>query len=162
LNAAQSATGFITVLNLDAQRKGMVISMPDDFDIHEFFKTVTRQDGDKLRAFFAPDAMIFWANTNERFTVDEYVRANCEYPGEWDGRIENFYVIKSFDSETVFVAKVRNAAGYAARVVSFITFADTEDRLIQYLTEYWGDIGESPEWRKKMNIGTRYKDEDSL
>jgi hypothetical protein len=136
--------------------------MPDDFNVHEFFKAVIQQNRDKLRVFFEPDAMIFWANTNECFTVDEYVRANCEYPSEWDGGIEDFDVIKSFDSKMVFVAKVRNAAGYAARVVSFITFGDTEDGLIQYLTEYWSDIGEPPEWRQKMNIGARYKDEDSL
>ena len=22
------------------------------------------------------------------FTVEEYIKANCEYPGDWDGKIE--------------------------------------------------------------------------
>lgn len=26
--------------------------------------------------------------TNEHFTVEEYIRANCEYPREWDGEIQ--------------------------------------------------------------------------
>lgn len=30
-----------------------------------------------------------WHGTNERFTVEEYIRANCEYPGTWDGEIES-------------------------------------------------------------------------
>jgi len=67
--------------------------MAYNFDIHDFFKAVIRQDGDKLRTFFEPDALIFWANTNEQLTVDEYVRANCEYPGEWTGLIEDFYTM---------------------------------------------------------------------
>jgi len=61
----------------------------------------------------------------------------------------------------VFVSKVQNFAGYAARAVSFITFGDSEDERIQYMTEYWGDIGEPPEWRRKMSIGIRYKDKDA-
>ena len=34
------------------------------------------------------DAYVNWHCTNEHFTVDEYIIANCEYPGEWDGIIE--------------------------------------------------------------------------
>lgn len=29
-----------------------------------------------------------WYNTNEHFTVEKFIRANCEYPGQWDGEAE--------------------------------------------------------------------------
>ncbi len=32
--------------------------------------------------------MITWPNTNERFSLEEFLRANCEYPGTWDGTVE--------------------------------------------------------------------------
>jgi len=32
--------------------------------------------------------------------------------------------------------------------------------ILQYLTKYWNDIGERPEWQKKMNIGVRYVEEE--
>ena len=31
--------------------------------------------------------------TNEHFTIDEYIIANCEYPGEWDGIVERIEMI---------------------------------------------------------------------
>lgn len=30
----------------------------------------------------------FWHCTNECFNVEEFIRANCEYPGEWEGEVE--------------------------------------------------------------------------
>jgi hypothetical protein len=136
--------------------------MPDNFDFHAFFKAVIRQDAAKLRTYFEPDAHIFWSNTNEEFTVEEYVRANCEYPGQWEGQVERVDEIKGYDQQIVFVAKVWNVEGYAARVVSFIQFGDTEDELIAMLDENWSDIGEPPEWRKAMGIGKRYSDDSYL
>jgi hypothetical protein len=120
--------------------------MPDNFDFHAFFKAVIRQDAAKLRTYFEPDAHIFWSNTNEEFTVDEYVRANCEYPGQWEGKVERVDKIKGYDQQIVFVARVWNAEGAAARVVSFVQFGDTEDELIAMLDENWGDI-DLPEGR---------------
>ena len=134
--------------------------MPDNFDIHSFFEAVINQDKDKLRDFFDDDATIIWANTNEQFTVDEYIRANCEYPGKWGGKVEDFDVIKDTSDERrmVFTAIVKNAEGYAARTVSFIDFAQNEDELIDVLVENWSDITDPPAWRREMNIGRRYED----
>ncbi|KLU60165.1 hypothetical protein CEB3_c35960 [Peptococcaceae bacterium CEB3] len=63
--------------------------MPDSIDVHNFFDAIVRQDAVRLRGFFEPDAAVVWANTNEIFTVDEYIRANCKYPGKWQGCIES-------------------------------------------------------------------------
>ena len=41
-----------------------------------------------MAAFFAPGAQVLWPNTNERFTAEEFIRANCEYPGAWEGEVE--------------------------------------------------------------------------
>jgi len=136
--------------------------MSAEFNIHDFFDAVVTKNAHKLRSYFEPDAEIFWSNTNERFTVDEYIRAICEYPGEWNGRVERFDVIDGGpwkDKKMVFAARVWNAEGAAARTVSFIDFGDTEFELIQMLDEYWSDICEPPAWRKDMGIGKRYKNE---
>lgn len=57
-------------------------------DIQRFWTDVLRQDEDAIRAHFHPDAVICWHCTNERFSVEEFIRANCEYPGDWGGEIE--------------------------------------------------------------------------
>ena len=38
------------------------------------------QRWDALAAYFLPGALIFWHNTDECFTAEEFVRANREYP----------------------------------------------------------------------------------
>ena len=137
-------------------------AIPDNFSIHSFMDAIVSQDAKKLREFFEPDAQIFWANTNEQFTAEEYVRANCEYPGAWHGHLEEFGEIVPFDPhepKMYYVAKIWDNDGNASRVVGRIDFGNTEKALIQYLTEYWSEIGEPPEWRKEMNIGRRYCDE---
>ena len=47
-----------------------------------------------------------------------------------------------------YIAKVWDNAGNASRVVGRIDFGNTENALIQHLTEYWSEIDEPPEWRK--------------
>ena len=54
-------------------------------NVKEFWNAVLQQDADAIREYFHPTAFVNWHNTNEHFTVEEFVRANCEYPGEWDG-----------------------------------------------------------------------------
>ena len=136
-------------------------TIPSNFDIHSFFEAIISQDAKKLRGFFEPDAQIFWANTNEQFTVVEYMRANCEYPGTWHGRMEEVGEIvpsDPFEPKMFYIAKVWDDDGNASRVVGRIDFGNTENALIQYLTEFWGNIGEPPKWRTEMKIGRRYLD----
>ena len=56
--------------------------------IKEFWRDVLAQNAEKLPDYFHKDAAIRWHCSNEQFTVSEYVRANCEYPGKWQGEIE--------------------------------------------------------------------------
>ena len=117
-------------------------------DIKAFWKAVLAQKRDELPAYFAPEAVIRWHCSNEQFTVAEYIRANCDYPGEWDGTIERIDKTDAGYVTAVKVFPVDHSASY--HVVSFIALEN--DRIVS-LDEYWSDDGEAPEWRKKLGIG---------
>ena len=56
--------------------------------IRNFFQDVISQNEVGLGRWFREDAVIRWHCTNEQFSAEEYIRANCEYPGRWNGTIE--------------------------------------------------------------------------
>lgn len=43
-------------------------------DVKAFWNAVLRQDADEIREHFHPGAWVNWHNTNERFTVEEFIR----------------------------------------------------------------------------------------
>ena len=47
-------------------------------DIRAFWSAVLSQDRKALPEYFCRGAVIRWHCSNERFTVEEYVRANCD------------------------------------------------------------------------------------
>ena len=57
-------------------------------NIKAMWKDVITQNRKTLPSYFCEDAIIRWHCTNEQFTVEEYVHANCDYPGNWCGEIE--------------------------------------------------------------------------
>lgn len=117
-------------------------------DIRKYWSAVLRQDRESLAAFFHRDAWVNWHNTNEHFTVSEFVRANCDYPGVWDGEVER---IVEQDNLVITVTYVYNTEHtVSCHVVSFLR---TKEDKIQSIDEYWGDDGAPPEWRQKMGIG---------
>ena len=117
-------------------------------DVKAFFEDVIRQREDRLFSYFSDDAIIRWHCSNERFTVEEYIRANCEYPESWDGQIER---TKIFGDLIILAARVFPVQGDGSyHVVSFIRLKD--DRIAE-LDEYWADDTEVPEWRKDLKIG---------
>ena len=117
-------------------------------NIQSFFDDVIHQDAERLKQFFCDGGVIRWPCSNEQFSVDEYVRANCEYPNKWSGEIER---VERTDDTIIMAARVfptDDSASY--HVVSFIKLkAD----MILSLDEYWADDGVAPEWRQKMQIG---------
>ena len=46
-------------------------------DLHAFWNAVLKQDAAAVRAFFHPDAQVLWYCSNECFTVEEFITANC-------------------------------------------------------------------------------------
>ncbi len=121
-------------------------------DIMKFWSAVLRQDASAIREYFHPTAFVNWHNTNEHFTVDEFIRANCEYPGEWDGKVEQAIVTPT---HIITAAHVHSKDGkISCHVVSFIHMVNGK---IASIDEYWGDDGEAPRWRRDMRIGTKIK-----
>ena len=112
-------------------------------DLARFFEAVVGQSP-SLGEFFAEGAEIIWPSTEERFGVEDYVKVNCAYPGDWTGEI-----VKVLTGEPlVMVAKVEaKDHSYSAHVVSFIT---PHGDKITRLEEYWSENGVVPDWRQEL------------
>lgn len=108
-----------------------------------------KQNKIQLTTFFHKDAYIRWHCTNENFTVDEFIQANCEYPGQWDGHIERTEYLHDLIITVVHVFSSDHSLSF--HVVSFIKL---KDQLIMSIDEYWGDDGMAPQWRLDKHIGT--------
>ena len=117
--------------------------------IEQFWKAVLEQDEDGIRQCFRDDAYVNWHCTNEHFTADEFIRANCEYPGEWDGEIER--VEKAGDTAVTVVRVYPKDRSMSFHAVSFIRVREGK---IASVDEYWADDGPPPRWRRDMNIGS--------
>ncbi len=116
--------------------------------LRRYWQAVAAQDARAMRAYFYPQAEIYWHNTNERFTLDGFLRANCEYPGAWNGEMERAEIQEEC---AVTVAHVWMAdGGPSFHVVSF--FALQEGK-ISRIDEYWGDDGSAPQWRQDLRLG---------
>ena len=121
-------------------------------DIHGFWRAVLEQRAEELPSYFAENGEVLWHCTNERFTVDEFVRANCEYPGDWDGEVERICEISDGLVTVTRVFPVDRSASF--HVTSFLTLKDGK---ILRLDEYWADDGNGPQWRREMKIGRNIK-----
>ncbi len=117
-------------------------------NIENFWQDVLKQDAVAIKKYFHPDAYINWHCSNEHFTVDEFIRANCEYPGEWDGEIERKEVIANLIITVTHVWTKDQSMSF--HVTSFIKI---EDELITSIDEYWGDDCDAPQWRLDKHIG---------
>lgn len=116
--------------------------------LNSFWRDVARQDATALKTYFTPTANICWHNSNECFNVDEYIIANCEYPGEWQGEIERLEECGLFFITVTRVWLSDMSASF--HVTSFFEFSEEK---ISKLDEYWGDDGVAPQWRLEKKIG---------
>ena len=116
-------------------------------DVCHFIKAVLAQDVNTIRNYFHKDAYVNWHCSNEHFTVEEFIVANCEYPGDWDGTVERVEVVGDlYVTATKVYPKDRSAYFH---VVSFIR---TENDKIMSMDEYWADDGDPPQWRINKHI----------
>lgn len=118
-------------------------------ELERYWKATLKQQAEAMRAFFHKDAFVNWHNTNEHFTVEEFIQANCEYPGKWDGEIER--IVEKEDLIITVVHVVSQNKKVSVHVTSFIKI---EDGKIVSIDEYWGDDGSAPQWRLDKQIGT--------
>ena len=132
-------------------RGGMDVDGAMDF-LRAYWACVAAQDAEGLASYFWPDAEIFWHCTNERFTVQSFIQANCTYPGRWRGEVERV----ARDGE-LLVAAVRVWSDEASfHVCAFLRLEAGRSRRID---EYWGDDGEPPAWRRALRLGSPIRPE---
>lgn len=114
----------------------------------QYWKFIAEQNAEKISAFFHEDAYVRWHCTNEHFTVSEFLRANCEYPGDWKGKVER---IEQNGNMIITVAQICSGE------ISFhvVSFFQMKQEKIMALDEYWGDDGEVPQWRLEKHIGSK-------
>ena len=112
----------------------------------QYWACVAAQDRERLPQYFLSDAEVFWHCTNERFTVDAFVRVNCEYPGQWSGEVER---VTGDEKQLVTVAHIWTL-GASFHVCAFMQL---EHEKIRRLDEYWADDGPAPAWRQELRIG---------
>ncbi len=123
----------------------------DEF-IKNYWNDVATQNAERLSTYFTTDATIKWHDSNECFNVQEYVRANCEYPLEWKGEVER---IEHTRDLSISVTRVWSSDGtISCHVTSFIKFKDNK---ICELDEYWCEDETAPKWRLDMCIGKAIK-----
>lgn len=121
-------------------------------NIKQFWKAVLAQDRDTIRLYFSDDAYVNWHCTNEHFTVEEFIQANCEYPGEWDGEVERIESVGDIVITATHVYPKDKSMSF--HVISFIR--TKQDKIIS-VDEYWADDGDVPQWRQEMHIGRPIK-----
>lgn len=122
-------------------------------DIEKYWQVTLHQDAAAMKSFFHPEAYVNWHNTNEHFSADEFIRANCEYPGKWDGEIERMEQTADLIITVVHVWEKNEEISF--HVTSFIR---TKGDRISAIDEYWGDDGQAPAWRREKKIGSPIRD----
>lgn len=126
--------------------------MAEAMDIKQFWRAVLAQNEGEIRKYFHADAYVNWHCTNERFTVDEFIIANCEYPGEWEGEVERVEAVNDLIITVTLIYPKDRSAYYHA-----ISFIQTRNGKIAAMDEYYADDGAPPQWRLDKCIGTPVK-----
>lgn len=114
-------------------------------DIYRYWEVCANQDADELRTFFHKDATVLWHNTNECFTSEEFICANCDYPGSWQGEVKRVDEIEGGLVTAVHIFSKTDT------LVSFhvTSFFHMEHDKIVFLEEYRGEDGEPPDLETK-------------
>ncbi len=121
-------------------------------NIQGFWSAVLSQKADAIREYFHATASVNWHCSNEHFTVEEFIKANCEYPGDWDGEVEKIIMADDMVITATRVYPKDSSASF--HVTSFIKLKDDK---IAEMDEYWADDGDAPKWRQDMKIGKKIK-----
>lgn len=121
-------------------------------NIQDYWTCTLSQNAIEMRTFFHEEAMVYWHNTNEQFTADEFIKVNCEYPGNWEGELEIVEERKELIITALRVYSKDEPLSF--HVVSFIRLK--EDKIIS-IDEYWGDDTKAPKWRIDMHLGRKLK-----
>ena len=114
-------------------------------DFERYWQACVHQERDALEAWFWPDARVIWPCTEEVFTVEEFLLANCAYPGAWTGKLLN--VIPTPMGAVTECRITSLDQRYSCHVASIFTLYKGR---IASLTEYYADDGPPPSWCTKL------------
>lgn len=121
--------------------------------VQNYWVDVAEQNADNMRTYFTDNGVINWHNSNESFNLEEYIKANCEYPGEWSVKVER---LEQTGDLIISVARLQlMGTDSVFRATSFIRFI--EDKIVT-IDEYWGDEGPAPQWRIDMQLGRKIRE----
>lgn len=80
--------------------------------------------------------------------MEEYITANCAYPGHWAGQVERMKALGQL------LVAATHAYTRARRLSFHVTsFIRLEGERIAALDEYWADDAPAPQWRQDMHLG---------
>ena len=118
-------------------------------DIKKYWEETLSQNAVEMKKYFHEVARIRWHNTKETFTVDEFIKVNCDYPGEWDGIVEKIEIIGNEKDKMYTIITVVHVFSKDNRVSHHVTsFIKMFENKIFEIDEYWGEDGEAPKWRQ--------------
>ncbi len=117
--------------------------------VRQFWMDICNQRWSALSTYFHADAVIRWHNTNEQFTVNEFIRINEAYPGDW---LTDIVRVESTGNSVITAVRVyQENAPLSFHAVSFFEFRGSR---IAALDEYWGADEKAPQWRLDQRIGS--------
>ena len=120
--------------------------------VKEFWAAIDRRDFNAAGALMTLPAEVRWPNTGELIRGrDPFVTVQKRYPGRW--RIDMEKLLPAGDT---IVTVVRVSAEDQSQGFFATSFFEFEGSLIAGITEYWGDIGQPPEWRTREGLSVRY------
>ncbi len=111
--------------------------------VSDFWSIMDKHNWEELASYFSDDATIYWPNTKEIFSVNQFVIVNKEYPGSWKIAINTLLEI---ENQVVSVVKV-SMDKHSFHAISF--FAFNVDKITR-LEEYWSEDSSPPIWRKEV------------
>ena len=118
----------------------------------EFLGLFGRGQFEKAGALMHPRAVVLLPNTREAFQGrDNYIGFNKRYPGKWRFKIERLEACGRGAAAAARVFSPQSKKSF--HVASFFEF---KSGLITRITEYWGQDGEPPVWRKRGGWAKRY------
>ena len=119
------------------------------FNPTQFLTDIVSKNAEAIKPYFTPDAIICWHDSNEQFTLEEFIKANCEYPSTWTCSVER---IEKLERGFAITAQLNHPEdGFYVKYVGFIELNDK--CLVQKLDEWFVAIEDVPQWRKDMKIG---------
>jgi len=120
--------------------------------VRKFWRIFDEARFDDVADLLHPDCNVYWPNTREVFRGrDKLISVNKRYPGRWYIDVVDLIVRDDLVVSVVRVyAKEDKHSFYAT---SFFKF---KNGLITEITEYWGEITESPAWRITEGLSEKY------